>query len=129
MQVRFDSVPLDNAVNKFDDGIGRGGGSVGGGGGGRGGRNGYENGDDQGIVDCRRSDGCQVRLRGRLVGVNDVWSARCIFPFDSEGGDEDRWRFDDEGETFRGISFVFVLVFDGVGWRCGIKNFSSIRFD
>ncbi len=128
IQVKFDSVPLDNAVNKFEGGIGRAGGSGGGGGGReRGGRNGYEKGDDQGMVDGRRSDGCQVRLRGRLGGVNDVWSTRRIFPFESDG-DEDRWRFDDddEGETVRGISFVFALVFDGVGWRCGTKIFRRL---
>ncbi len=69
IQVKFDNVPLDNVVNKFDDdGIGRGRGNGGGGGG----RNGYENGDDQGMVDGRRREGCQVRLTGRLVGVNDV---------------------------------------------------------
>ena len=114
---------MDNVVNKSDDervgwvtdneeggGGGGGRGNDGGGAGGSGGvRNGYWKrlisiGHDQG-----KSDGCHVKLSGRLV----------------EGGEDDRWRLDVRGDGTREI-----LGFIGVGWRCGIvifRRFISIN--
>ena len=78
IQVKFDNVPLDNVVNKLDGAgsdaaIGSGAG-IGGGGGGK---NGYwkrliSTGAGQGMDDGKRTDGCQVRLMGRLEVVGGV---------------------------------------------------------
>ncbi len=129
IQVKFDNVPLVKVVNKVDDAIGSAGGGGGGRGGGGGGINGYwkrliSTGDGQGMVDGKRSEGCQVRLTGRL---EVDWSIRRIFPFeweDEDEDDDDRWRFDEgEGVFFRVSPLDFILEIIGVWRRIGNNIF------